>query len=65
LNGKIAKDKFCISRWIQVPLSSPRNRVYVGEKIAYPGPKEKQKNQEQGYEPTPPLADAATDDRAS
>ncbi len=65
-NGRIAKDKFCISRWVELPKAPLRTKVSAANGADYPGGLEGQTNQEKPHEPRQsPLADPTTDEGAN
>ena len=65
-NGRIAKDKFCISRWVELPKAPLRNKVSAAQGVGYPGNIAGQTNQEKHRESSqPPLADPTPAERAS
>ena len=65
-NGRIAKDKFCISRWVELPRVPLRNKVSAGQGADYPGSLEGQAIQEKPHEPSQAaLADPTTDEGAN
>ncbi len=62
-NGRIAKDKFCISRWVELPRVPLRNKVSAAQGADYPGSLEGQATQEKPHEPSQAaLADPTTDE---
>jgi hypothetical protein len=65
-NGRIAKDKFCISRWVALPKSTPGKKVSAAKGADYPGSLEEPGNQEKHDEPSqPPVEDPTTGEGGS
>jgi hypothetical protein len=62
LNGKIAKDKFCISRWVHLQLSPLRNKVSAAKGTANLGREKEQASQEKQDESSKPRLAEPTKD---
>ncbi len=65
-NGRIAKDKFCISRWVELAKAPLKRKVSAAKGADYPGGLEGPTNQEKPDEPRQsPLANPTTDEGAN